>query len=329
MRILCTFVVALLLIPVEARAEVSIASVTPSEVDPAATTFDSPHAVYVNRDIVVENKPGLAEDRHQLLLWLTGTGGKAEAAAKGFCSLAADLGYHVISLMYADDVPASVCAYDSDPKAFETFRLAIIRGGSASYQDGRKTLTIGPAECIEVRLTRLLEHLQKRRPEESWAQFLQGDGAIRWGSVAVAGQSQGGGHAALIGIQHTVARVLCFGAPKDYSKRLRAPATWYRTASATPKARFFAFNHRQDPVGCTPEQLLENLKALGLDPGVGSADADADRPPYHHARVLFTGYPDVGAVSPRDDQAKAAHGSAISTKNADRRKQVWTYMLTE
>ena len=42
--------------------------------------------------------------------------------------------------------------------------------------------------------------------------------------------------------------------------------------SATPKGQFFAFNHHQDPKGCTPEQLLDNLKALGLDvrPACGS-----------------------------------------------------------
>lgn len=328
MKLLCAAVLAFLL-ATDARAEVSVASVRPSEADPAAKTLDSPHAVYVNREIVVGKKPELAKDRHQLLVWLTGTGGKAQTAAQGLCSLAADLGYHVVSLTYADDVPATVCANDADPKAFEDFRMAILRGGRASYQEGRKSISIEPSECIEVRLNKLLQHLQKARPDEAWAQFLEESGTTRWESVAVAGQSQGGGHAALIGMKHPVARVLCFGAPKDYSRRLGAPAAWYGSASATPKERFFAFNHRQDPIGCTPEQLLANLKALGVGAFGAPADVDAEASPYHHARVLLTGFPEVQVGDPRGEEAKAAHRSASSTQHADRWKQVWTYMLTE
>ena len=145
----------------------------------------------------------------------------------------------------------------------------------------------------------------------------------------MAGQSQGGGHAALIGIKHPVARVICFGAPKDYSKQLDAPAAWYGEASATPKNRFFAFNHHQDPKGCTPAQLLKNLKALGLDAFGTAAEVDNEAFPYHHARMLYTGYPAVTVTGEESEGAKAAHGAAINTQNADRWKQEWTYLLTE
>ena len=74
----------------------------------------------------------------------------------------------------------------------------------------------------------------------------------------MAGQSQGGGHAALLGIKHPVARVICFGAPKDFSLALTAPAAWLRLDSATPKSAFFAFNHDQDRQGCSPAQQAEN-----------------------------------------------------------------------
>ena len=207
--------------------------------------------------------------------------------------------------------------------------MAIIRGGRAKYQDGRKELAIARAECIESRLIKLLQHLQKLRARENWAQFLNADGSIKWETVAVAGQSQGGGHAALIGIKHRVARVMCFGAPKDYSRRLDAPAAWYGDESATPKALFFAFNHHQDPKGCTPEELLRNQKALGMDVLGPPTEVDSEPFPYHHARILYTGYPAVTVTGVESDGAKTAHGSAIMTKNAERWKQVWTYMLTE
>lgn len=207
--------------------------------------------------------------------------------------------------------------------------MAVIRGGYATYQDGRKAISIERPESIENRLIKVLQYLQQKRSRENWAQFLNEDGSIKWELIAVAGQSQGGGHAALIGIKHRVARVMCFGAPKDYSKRQNAPAAWYGQKSATPKGQFFAFNHHQDPKGCTPEQLLDNLKALGLDASGPPAEVDSEPFPYHHARILYTSYPVVTIKGVESEGAKTAHGTAIITKHADRWKQVWTYMLTE
>ncbi len=297
--------------------------VAPRDTDPRiGTDFSSPHCVYVDRQIVLARDPPSSQDRHEVLLFLAGTGGTAEGA-QAFCELAAGLGYHVINLMYPDSIPASVCAGDSDPAAFEAFRLAIIAGGRSKH------ITIAPADGIESRLARLLLYLGRIRPEENWAQFLNGDATIRWQVFAVAGQSQGGGHAALIGIKHRVARVICTGAPKDYSRRLDAPAAWYAEASATPKACFFAFNHRQDPRGCTPEQLLRNLAALKLDEFGRPADAAVEDFPYHHTRILTTSYPAVTVEGPNSKGAKIAHTSVIATANAARWKQVWTYLLTE
>lgn len=327
--------VASLLSVTLAQAEVTSIPILPSATDPAIKTFNLPHYIYVNREIVVEHKQGLPQDRHELLLWITGTGGKGHDA-QGLSNLAADLGYHVVTLMFPDDIPASACASDSNPKSFENFRMAIIQGGHATYGGGRKEISIERSESIASRLIKLLLHLKATRPREHWEQFLNNEGTIKWESIAVAGQSQGGGHAALIGIKHQVARVMCFGAPKDYSKRLNAPAAWYGDASATPKGRFFAFNHRQDPVGCTPEQLLRNLKALKLDTFGPPVDVATEDSPYHHARILTTSYPVVIETSEKvtadgknSEWAKTAHTSVINTKNAERWKQVWTYMLTE
>ncbi|HEY1718591.1 MAG TPA: hypothetical protein VGH42_09930 [Verrucomicrobiae bacterium] len=300
--------------------DVTSFSILPSATDPAIKTFDDPHWLYVNRKIVVEQKPELPQDRHQLLLWITGTGGKGKTAV-AFCSLAADLGYHVVTLMYPDDIPASACANDSNPKSFENFRMAIIKGGQAIYQGGRKTISIERSENIENRLIKLLLFLKEKRPKEHWEQFLNDDGTIKWESIAIAGQSQGGGHAALIGIKHRVARVLCFGSPKDFNKKFNAPATYYSEESATPKNRFFAFNHRQDSVACTQEQLFRNLKALELDAFGSPVDAATENPPYNHTRILTTSYPVVTETSEKQtadgknsEWESTAHTSVIATK---------------
>jgi len=302
---------------------VTCISVIPKATDSAiGATYNTPHCIYVNRRIVVEKDPALPRDRHQLLLFLTGTGGQAQGA-RAFCELAADLGYHVVSLMYPDDIPATICRRDEDPFAFEAFRMAIIHGGQTPH------VTVARADSIENRLAKLLLHLTPLRPKESWGQFLNDDRSIRWEMIAVAGQSQGGGHAALIAIKHRVARVICTGAPKDYSVRHDTPAAWYNEESATPKACFFAFNHRQDPKGCTPEQLLRNLSALGLNAFGPPVDVVTVHSPYHHARILTTSFPAVNVSGENSEGATVAHGSVIANVYAARWRQVWTYMLTE
>lgn len=319
---------ATLLLATLAHAEVTTVSILPSATDPAIKNFNNPHWIYVNRDIVVEHKPDLAQDRHELYLFIPGThekgkprGGKGPFA---FCDFAADLGYHVVVLAYPDEVPASVCRNDSNPKVFEGFRMAIVQGGRSKH------ISVERSDSIENRLEKLLQHLEKLRPKENWGQFLNENGTIKWESIAVGGQSQGGGHAALIAIKHRVTRVICTGAPKDYDQKRNVPAAFYREKSATPKGRFFAFNHRQDYTGDTsPEQLLKNLKALGLDAFGPPVDVDTETFPYRHARILMTAYPAVSVTGSQSEGSLTAHFSMLNPKNAERWKQVWTYLLTE
>jgi hypothetical protein len=321
--------VAIALLASVASAEVTSYSVKPSDTDPQIKTADNAHWIYINRDIIVDHADGQPKDRHELLLWLTGTGGKGHDA-QGFANLAADQGYHVITLMYPDEVAANECDRDSDPKTFSEFRKAIIEGGHATYQNGHKEITIERADSVENRLIKLLQHLQETRAKEEWSQFLTSDGAIRWEAIAVGGHSQGGGHAAYIGVHHSVERVLCFGAPKDYNLKLKTPAPWYHDKRATPADRFFAFNHHQDGNSCPPEDMLLNMKALGMDAFGAPAEVDHDQPPYHHARILYTSYPVVTTTGPNAAEGiLTAHVTPIQTKLADRWKDVWTYMLTE
>ncbi len=321
-RFRTAILIVLVLCAIPVHAEVSEWEILPSATDPAIKTFDTPHKLYFDRRIVVEHSAGLKEDRKQLLLWLPGTRGSAAKAAIAFCKLAADSGYHVISLMYPDEIPATVCQNDDDPAAFETFRMAIIRGGDTKH------ITIARQESIENRLIRLLKFAETHHPDEGWGRFLTGQGELRWDAIAVAGQSQGGGHAALLGIKHSLARLICTGAPKDYSKRLSAPAAWYHSASATPKNRFFVFNHRLDPVGCSPDQLTENLHALGLDAFGKPVDAADQKAPFPKTRIFTTSYPPVNVAGPNSEGAKQAHTSVIANTNAERWADVWTYMLT-
>ncbi len=242
--------------------------------------------------------------------------GAGREGAAAFCELAARLGYHVISLRYPNDRSASVARFDEDPAEFERFRLALIAGGTSKH------LTLPRTESIEHRAEKLLQHLVRTRPDEGWGQFLAADGTLRWEKIAVAGQSQGGGHAALIGIRHRVARVICTGAPKDYNLRLDAPAAWLTQESATPKSRFFTFNHLQDRQAATFPQQLANLRALGLGAFGNFVIVDTAAPPYRGSRMLFTNFPG-GTLSSQE-----AHTAVISGRNADVFGRVWRHLLT-
>jgi hypothetical protein len=307
---------------------VSYLPLRPNSTDPQITGINDPHWVYIHQGIVLGHSPNLSADRHELLLWIPGTktpGAKQQSdsgklirgASHTFCLAAASLGYHVIALSYPNLLSASICSDDADPKAFENFRMAIIQGGNTPH------ITVSPANSIQNRLIKTLQTLHQRMPQEGWNEYLNADGTIRWEKIAVAGQSQGGGHAALIGLHHKVARVMCFGAPKDYSVKLNAPATWYATESATPKEVFFAFNHMQDHQGCTPEHQIENLKALKLDQFGPIAYVDGAHAPFNNSHCLMTNWP--GQVV----DSQTAHGTMINPKYKQLFGEVWIYMLTK
>lgn len=314
--------------------------IPPSRTDPAIKTFDQPHAIWVNRDIIIDHKPELPAARGQLLLFLPGTvpppkPGSASTksgpdtatpkkapspggAATAFCELAANLGYHVIVLRYPNDKSASAANRDEDQNEFERFRMALIAGGTSKHLDIPRT------ESIEHRLIKLLEQLQRVRPREDWKQFLTASGEINWRAIAVAGQSQGGGHAALIAKKHEVARVVATGAVKDYSLRYGKPAAWLFAESATPPSRIFCFNHVQDRQAANLEQQRENHRALGLDKVAPEVNVDTAIPPYGHSRMLFTDFPGGKKL-----ESGEAHTSVISSRNAAVFEPVWRYMLTE
>ena len=285
--------------------------VMPSVTDPAIKTFDFPHGV---------DFPNPEYLRNQLLLFLDGTNPSGEPQRPGairFTRLAAYYGYHVIYLMYPNDVSAAEVARDvPDKKAFATFRWDLIEGGKSGYA------RVPRPESIENRAIKLLAFLQHEHPDQNWGQFLE-EGHVAWEKVAVAGQSQGGGHAAIIATRYLVARVICFGAPKDFNKYHNEPAEWYH-ASVTPPERYFAFNNPRDYQGCSYPELVQNLEALDFQK---SANVDKELPPYHGAHALFTDWPGK-ATDSRSAHTAMINGSLVDKTGAPIFKAVWRYMLT-
>jgi hypothetical protein len=283
-------------------------SVLPRTTDPAIDDFNEEHVYF---------GPQTAP-RNQLFVFLPGTGGRPmKHGPLAFAKYASRCGYHAVGLMYPDAVSAQSLRDDEDIAANLKFRLAIIRADHDSPH-----IRVIRANSIENRLIKLLLYLERKHPREGWGQYLGPGGEIVWNKVAVAGHSQGGGHAAIIAKFHTVARVIMLGSPKDFSYRHNAPAKGFDKDNHTPPGRYFAFNHRQDAQGCTPAEQMRIFRAMGLSQ-LGVAEVDQAKPPYGQSHVLFTNCP--------IRERREAHGTVLRVNPATGEAHfapVWVYMLT-
>ncbi|MBF0502533.1 MAG: hypothetical protein HQM09_20515 [Candidatus Riflebacteria bacterium] len=261
------------------------------------------HAAYI--------KPG-AKLRNQLLLYMTGSHGTGTMDSP-FFYVAAEEGYHVLSLTYISGAALAEFRKSHDPDAFLKARNNNLYG-TEPIGDFKTT----KLSSILNRTVKALAYLDKTYPQEGWGAYLDHDQPA-WSKMAVAGLSQGGGYAVLLGIQHRVDRVIAFGAPKDNSRFFHRPADWYKLPKATSLEKFFCFNHSLDEGhGCSYVEQVENEKALGLVPKYSIVDVDNNRAPYEHTRLLTSHRP---AAEPKKN-----HGVIFGDPFYI---DAWRYLLTE
>jgi|SRR5882724_695867 len=218
-----------------------------------------------------------ARENTKLLVFMPGARGRP-FAWKLVQKEAARLGYHVIGLMYQNDVPVdSVCKGKPDRDCSGNLRMEIIDGID------RSTLTVvTPANGIDNRLTKLLAYLAQQFPDEGWSRFLK-DGGPKWSQIAVAGQSQGGAQAALIGRLRHVDRVVMFSAPPD--ARVPQEVDPWIFIGATPAAKYFALFHQRDHLVAG---IRANLTALDMDRFGVPVMAELNESPYNETHILTT-----------------------------------------
>lgn len=234
---------------------------------------DQEHQVYINPDCIPNDK---------LLVHLVGTFDNPKNT-NYFPSLAANQGYKVINLKYLNWVPAvGACADSDDANCFQKYRQEIIFGTDVS-----STVTVDSDNSIINRLSKLLIHLDNLYPSENWNHFLLGSNEINWSNIVVSGHSQGGGHAAFLGKQFEVKRVLMFAAPNDYSNFFSTPASWLNNESATPDSCYYAFGNLYDDVVDFDKQyqVWESMNLLNQSDTV---DVDNTAPDYNNSKLLYT-----------------------------------------
>ncbi|NNE66708.1 MAG: hypothetical protein HKN33_09075 [Pyrinomonadaceae bacterium] len=180
--------------------------------------------------------------KNVLVVFFPGTGG-VPFVYREIIRNAAELGFHSIGLNYPNDEAVNFLCRQGTLDCHADVRLEIIDG-----TDRGSLVDVSRANSIENRLIKLLQYLNTERPSEDWGQFLD-TGETAWTKIVVAGHSQGGGHAGILGRFRPVRRALMFAA-NDFSGALGMPANWISMPETTPNAstpdKFRAFSHTND-----------------------------------------------------------------------------------
>lgn len=219
-------------------------TVTPSQTDAAISHFNAPHHAFISG-----NRP----PANALLVFLPGTGGEPKHY-RLFAQHAADLGFHVINLMYPNE-PAinQVCASSGDITAHSRARLEIIDG-----TDRHPEIQVDAANSIINRLAKMLAWLHSAHPDEKWGQYLNG-AQPAWEKIIIAGHSQGAGHAGVIGKHYPVGRVIMFSG-MDMLTNGQIP-DWVNNTAGSEK--YYALHHTQDEL-LNFNIVKQGWQALGM-----------------------------------------------------------------
>jgi hypothetical protein len=209
-----------------------------------------------------------------LLLFLIGTNIEPNSCSK-FYKKANDLGYHVIALSYVNaSTVANPCA-GADGESLEEFAREVFFG--KNIMNSAMT-EVNAKNCTNTRLINLFKWLITNYPTDGWSQFYNATtGKIVWNKIVLAGRSQGGTHAAMIGSFKNVKRVICFSSPREMCQGISS--VW----PALSLSKYYCFTHTAD--------LYSSQQAVWTAMGFTETPTDTDNtpPPYNNAHLLTTG----------------------------------------
>lgn len=246
-------------------------SIAPEDTDPTIDNWKDAHLAAFDPE---------ADTRNRLFVFFCGSFG-IPARQTLITQLAARMGYHAINLCYPNAwTVGGLCRGSRVPDCHERVRLQVFDGVPRT-----DLIAFTPANAIANRLVKLLAYLGTTLPDQGWSRYLDAT-EPDWGSIVVAGHSQGGGQAAIIGKLESVARVIMFAAPVDRGPGQQPHAAWLSRPGATPPSHYFGFVHRDDPGF---EAIQTAWSALGMDAGgAPPVPVDDSDPPYGHSQRLIT-----------------------------------------
>jgi hypothetical protein len=287
--------------------------VAPQTTDPNITTNLNNHYVSVNRGVAQKN---------QLFVFFPGTGGVAFNYLQ-VNNTAADLGFHAVNLTYPNDEAVnSLCGgANADLDCYGKVRLEIKDG-----VDRSNLVSVTRANSIENRLIKLLIYLRNTAPNQDWGQFLLNDNSLNWSKIVVAGHSQGGGHAGIIGRYHSVVRVVMFAA-MDFNAATNSPANWIALPNSTPNAtapdKFFGFSHQRDEMVNYTLLSTRIWTAFGMNNFGAIVNVDSATPPYSSTHSLTSNLECANFHGCIAADARLVYQNGVPVY-----KPVWEYLLS-
>lgn len=299
MRVLV--LILLIAITFEVVGQIELSLVDPISTDSNYASDEAPHFIVRNT----------ASNNNRLFLFLGGTDSDPNSYFR-IAEFAGNLGFDVISLSYPNTVPAASLSNVNNELVFDNFREEICYGTESSI-----FVTVNTLNSINSRIINLLNYLNTTFPAQNWVQYLINSTTIDWSKIAVAGHSQGAGHACYFGKFETTERVLMFSGPNDFSDFFNEPANWLGITGSTPLEKHFAYLSLLDEIIPFDKQL-SNITNLGLFPLYDSLQVDVSNVPFDNSRCLYT--------TQNPGIALLHHNSPVrfSLKN----NEVWEYMLT-
>jgi hypothetical protein len=242
-------------------------NVAPQVTDPAIDQALEDHLAWLDP---------AAPTNHKLFVFLPGSGA-FPTDYELVQQEAAGVGYHVIGLMYVNDVRlAGVCPGTPDPNScFEDAHFEIVYGNGLGIDS--PVVDVNQPNSIVNRLAKLLQYLAANYPDEGWSEFLV-DGHPNWSHIAVGGHSQGGGNAVMIAKHDVVDRVVMMSAVVD------TVSEWELTHE-TPSARYWGLAHDRDD---SFEAILAGWESLGMTAFGPVVTVETSSPPYGFTHRLVT-----------------------------------------
>lgn len=212
-------------------ASVTERRVMPTVTDAAITTHnDKPHMVYYHAGLQQKNK---------LVLFLPDSH-TAPGTATMFGNAAADIGYHVVGLRYAD-TDFFAAAAQGNATDFENARTEVLTGNDVS-----SLVNISHSESIDNRLFKLITYLNEKYPDENWGQYII-NGVPDYSKMIVCGNQEGAAYAGIVAKNHDVDKLVLFSMVHDYNAVANKSSEWLKTdAWATSVNDVYVIAHESE-----------------------------------------------------------------------------------
>lgn len=285
--------------------------ITPSLTDPAITTHNDQHfASFIENGTAIKNI---------LVVWLPGSY-RNPSTSNGLSKKAASLGFHSIGLMYSNTKTVNpLCKGTNDVTCHRRARLEVVDG-----VDRHPDMNVSPANSIINRLQKLLVYLNTKYPAQGWGQYLV-SGNINWQKIIIAGHSQGGGCAGVIGKYYPVKKVIMVSMI-DFMLNGKVPD--WELMPLNKEKYYFITNSADEQVPYYYQKLIWD--AMGASAYGPRINVDWQAYPYQNTHTLIT------TLTPNTTLVDKYHNStAVNSyipKDASGKyvyDKAWEYLLTK